>query len=178
MGPALELDGAVAVVTGAGSGIGRAAALAFAVRGARVVVSDLDGQRATAVAAEIESGGGHAIALRTDVTDSAALEVLRAACIGAFGPVDLVMNNVGVIAMGPPESLPLAEWQRVLDVNLLSVVRSNLVFLPGLLEQGRGHVVNTASVSGLLAQSGQEHEVAAHHAQQVHVEDALPLGQR
>lgn len=151
MGPALELDGAAAVVTGAGSGIGRAAAIAFAGRGARVVVSDVDGERANGVAAEITASGGRAIAIRIDVTDTAQLEVLRAACIGAFGSVDLVMNNVGVIAMGPPESLPVAEWQRVLDVNLLSVVRSNLVFLPGLLEQGRGHVVNTASVSGLLA---------------------------
>ena len=151
MGPALELDGAAAVVTGAGSGIGRAAALAFAGRGARVVVSDVDGERANEVAAEITANGGRAIAIRIDVTDTAQLEVLRAACIGAFGSVDLVMNNVGVIAMGPPESLPVSEWQRVLDVNLLSVVRSNLVFLPGLLEQRRGHVVNTASVSGLLA---------------------------
>jgi NAD(P)-dependent dehydrogenase (short-subunit alcohol dehydrogenase family) len=62
-----------------------------------------------------------------------------------------VVNNVGVVAMGPPESLPLEAWQRVLDLNLLSIARSNLVFLPLLLEQARGHVVNTASASGLLA---------------------------
>ena len=61
------------------------------------------------------------------------------------------MNNVGVLAMGPPESLPLEAWQRVLDLNLLSIARSNLVFLPHLIEQGRGHVVNTSSASGLLA---------------------------
>ena len=61
------------------------------------------------------------------------------------------MNNVGVIAMGPPETLPLEEWQRVIDINVLGIVRSNLVFLPHLIAQGRGHVVNTASVSGLLA---------------------------
>ena len=68
-----------------------------------------------------------------------------------FGRVDVVCNNVGVLAMGAPESLPLDAWQRVLDLNLLSIARSNLVFLPLLLEQGRGHVVNTASASGLLA---------------------------
>ena len=61
------------------------------------------------------------------------------------------MNNVGVLAMGAPEALPIEAWQRVLDLNLLSIARSNLVFLPLLLEQGRGHVVNTASASGLLA---------------------------
>jgi NAD(P)-dependent dehydrogenase (short-subunit alcohol dehydrogenase family) len=60
------------------------------------------------------------------------------------------MNNVGVLAMGPPETLPLTAWERVIDVNLLGMVRSNLVFLPLLIQQGRGHVVNTASVSGLL----------------------------
>lgn len=60
------------------------------------------------------------------------------------------MNNVGVLAMGPPESLPLEIWQRIIDINLLSIVRSNLVFLPHLLAQGKGHVVNTASVSGVL----------------------------
>ena len=62
-----------------------------------------------------------------------------------------MFNNVGVLAMGAPESLPVEAWQRVLDLNLLSIARSNLVFLPLLLEQGRGHVVNTSSASGLLA---------------------------
>jgi NAD(P)-dependent dehydrogenase (short-subunit alcohol dehydrogenase family) len=146
-----DLAGAAVVVTGAGSGIGRAAALSFARRGARVVVGDLDEARAGAVAAEVEAAGGGAVAVRADVTDLADVEGLRDACLERFGRVDVVMNNVGVIAMGPPETLPLEAWQRVVDVNLLSVVRSNLVFLPLLLDQGRGHVVNTASVSGLLA---------------------------
>jgi NAD(P)-dependent dehydrogenase (short-subunit alcohol dehydrogenase family) len=147
----IELDGARAVVTGAGSGIGRASAHAFARRGSRVVVSDVNLERARAVADEIELAGGSAIAARCDVAKTEDLESLRDACIARFGGVDLVMNNVGVIAMGPPESAPLEAWQRVLDLNVLGVVRSNLVFLPLLIEQGRGHVVNTASVSGLLA---------------------------
>lgn len=147
----IDLDGARAVVTGAGSGIGRASARAFARRGAQVVVSDVNRERAETVAHEILEAGGDAIATRCDVASERDFESLRDACRTHFGGIDLVMNNVGVLAMGPPESVPLEAWQRVLDLNVLGIVRSNLVFLPLLLDQGRGHVVNTASVSGLLA---------------------------
>ncbi|MCB0994649.1 MAG: SDR family NAD(P)-dependent oxidoreductase [Acidimicrobiales bacterium] len=147
----IELDRAAAVVTGAGSGIGRACALSFAERGARVIVSDIDADRVSAVVEEIRATGGTATGRRVDVTDTADLEALRDTCLSEHGRVDLVMNNVGVLAMGPPETLPLDAWQRVIDINVLGIVRSNLVFLPLLLEQGRGHVVNTASVSGLFA---------------------------
>ena len=67
-----------------------------------------------------------------------------------FGRIDVVMNNVGVLAVGAVEDIPLEAWQRIVDINLMSVVRSNLVFLPLLIEQGSGHVVNTASTAGLL----------------------------
>ena len=147
----LELTGAAAVLTGAGSGIGRACALSLAARGASVAVSDLDGDRADETASLVEAAGGTGVALRVDVAEQADLEALRDGCLTAFGRLDVVMNNVGVLAMGAPESLPLEAWQRVVDLNLLSIARSNVVFLPHLIEQGRGHVVNTASASGLLA---------------------------
>lgn len=146
-----DFDGSVAVLTGAGSGIGRAAASAFARRGARVVVSDIDESRAAQTAAAVAAEGGEAISSRVDVAQEDDLVDLRERAVNHFGRVDLVFNNVGVLAMGQPESLPVEAWQRVLDLNVLSVARSNLVFLPRLLEQGRGHVVNTASASGLLA---------------------------
>lgn len=146
-----ELDGSVAVITGAGSGIGRAAASAFARRGARVAVSDLDGKRAGQTAAEVMAAGADAIAVQADVSRQEDLEALRDRCLDHFGRLDLIFNNVGVLAMGPPESLPVEAWQRVMDLNVLSIARSDLVFLPLLLEQSRGHVVNTASASGLLA---------------------------
>ena len=85
------------------------------------------------------------------MAEQAQLEALRDRCLDRFGRVDIVMNNVGVIALGPPESLPVEAWSRVLDLNVLGIARSNVVFLPLLLEQGRGHVVNTSSASGLLA---------------------------
>jgi NAD(P)-dependent dehydrogenase (short-subunit alcohol dehydrogenase family) len=147
----IDLDGAAAVVTGAGSGIGRACARSFAARGARVVVSDVNAARVADVTAEIESDGGRAVGFTADVTEQTAAAGLRETSLDHFGRVDLVMNNVGVLTMGPPEAIGVEEWQRVIDVNLLSMVRSNLVFLPLLLAQGRGHVVNTASMSGLLA---------------------------
>ncbi len=143
----VELDGAVAVITGAGSGIGRAAAHAFARRGARIVVTDVDGGRARAVAAELED---RAVAEECDVASLADLQAVRELAVRRYGRVDLVMNNVGVLAVGPVEAIPLEAWERAIDLNLLSVVRSNLVFLPGLLEQGSGHIVNTASTAGLL----------------------------
>lgn len=143
----VDLTRAVAVITGGGSGIGRASAHALARRGARVVVADIDGERAVTVAAEI---GPSAAAVRCDVTEAADIEAARDLALERFGRVDVVMNNVGVLAVGAVEDIPLEAWQRIIDVNLLSVVRSNLVFLPGLLAQGSGHIVNTASTAGLL----------------------------
>jgi NAD(P)-dependent dehydrogenase (short-subunit alcohol dehydrogenase family) len=150
VGPFVDLDSAVAVITGAGSGIGRATAQSLARRGSRIVVTDVDEPRAVAVAEEVAAGGGEATALRCDVTQLSDIEAVRDAALDRFGRVDVVMNNVGVMALGPVELIPLEEWQRVIDVNLLGIVRSNLVFLPLLLHQGRGHVVNTASLAGLL----------------------------
>jgi NAD(P)-dependent dehydrogenase (short-subunit alcohol dehydrogenase family) len=144
---AVDLSKAVAVVTGGGSGIGRGSALAFSRRGAWVVVTDLDEERARAVAGEI---GDAAVAVRCDVTKVEDLEAARAIAIDRFGRVDLVHNNVGVLAVGPAEMIPLEGWARVVNINLMSVVRSLTVFLPGLLEQGAGHIVNTASTAGLF----------------------------
>jgi NAD(P)-dependent dehydrogenase (short-subunit alcohol dehydrogenase family) len=143
----VELQGAVAVVTGAGSGIGRAISLSFAARGARVVVTDIREDRALAVTDEL---GDAAVAAACDVTDLADLEAARDLALERFGRVDVVVNNVGVVVSGPVEAIPLDAWQRTIDVNLMGVVRSNEVFLPGLLAQGSGHIVNVSSTSGLL----------------------------
>jgi NAD(P)-dependent dehydrogenase (short-subunit alcohol dehydrogenase family) len=148
---AFDLDGAVAVLTGAGSGIGRATAMSLAARGVRIAASDLDSDRAEETSALITATGGEAIGVKVDVTEQEDLEELRNKCLEWFGCVDIVVNNVGVVAMGAPESLPLEAWTRVLDLNVLSVARSNHVFLPQLIEQERGHVVNMASVHGLLS---------------------------
>jgi NAD(P)-dependent dehydrogenase (short-subunit alcohol dehydrogenase family) len=110
-------------------------------------VTDIDADRATSVTAEL---GGQGVAARCDVTSTSDLEAVRDIAIERYGRVDVVMNNVGILAVGPVEAIPLEAWQRVIDINLLGLVRSNLVFLPLLIGQGSGHIVNTASTAGLL----------------------------
>jgi NAD(P)-dependent dehydrogenase (short-subunit alcohol dehydrogenase family) len=143
----------VAVITGGASGIGRATALALGREGARVVVADINTERAREVADEIVALGSEAIVVRTDVGHDDALDALRDATLARFGRVDVVMNNVGVLAMGDPPNLPLSAWRRTIDLNLMSVARSINAFLPGLLQQGSGHIVNTASTAALWGYS-------------------------
>ena len=139
-----QLTGKVAVLTGAGSGIGRATALALGAEGVKVVVSDIDEARALAVADEITRLGGSALG---------EVALLRVAAMEAFGAVDIVMNNVGVLVLGQPTNIPMRAWRRMIELNLLSVVRSMDTFLPGLIEQGSGHFINTASTAGLYGYS-------------------------
>jgi NAD(P)-dependent dehydrogenase (short-subunit alcohol dehydrogenase family) len=144
-----NISGRVAVLTGAASGIGEGAAAALAKAGAKIVVADLNIAGAEAVAAGIAAKGGEALAVRCDVGLDGEFENLRDRTLERFGAVDIVMNNAGVILSGLPEDVPPGEWARVLNINLMSVVRSNAVFLPIFLQQGAGHIVNTSSFAGL-----------------------------
>jgi NAD(P)-dependent dehydrogenase (short-subunit alcohol dehydrogenase family) len=146
-----DFSGRVAVVTGAGSGIGRSTAVLLARLGAAVHAADLDEQAAVAVVAEIEGRGGRATAHPVDVTDPAAVEALADRVFEAEGAVDILHNNAGVGHGGPVEETSLEEWQRVLSVNLMGVVHGIHYFVPRMLIQGRpGHIVNTASMAGLV----------------------------
>ena len=145
-----DLAGAAAVVTGAGSGIGRAVARELARRGTRVLVTDVDDERARSVAAEITEGGNTAVWQHLDVTASDDFVAARDRALAEFGAVDVVMNNVGIMVGGRPEGIHAAAWRDLLDVNVLGIVRSNEVFLPLLMGQRRGHIVNTASTAGII----------------------------
>jgi len=170
-----DLQDRVVVITGGGSGIGRGSALAFARAGAKVVVADRDDDRSESVAKEARAVGPGALSVRCDVVSDADLTALRDRALEHFGAIDVIMNNVGVIAAGSPLDIPLSDWQRVIDVNLLSVVRSNAVFLPLLLAQGEGHVVNTASTNALYAYSSDRLPYTATKAAIVAISEALAL---
>lgn len=171
----IELNGKTAVITGAASGIGRSTALAMARRGARLVLGDIDEAGAQSAAEQIRDAGGRAVAVRADVATQEAFEQLRDTALAEFGSVDVVMNNVGVITRGLPEHIPVEEWQRIIDVNLMSVVRSNAVFLPLLLEQQSGHVINTASFAGLFTYAYDRQPYAATKAAIVQISEGLAL---
>ena len=170
-----NLQGKTAVVTGGASGIGRASALALARRGVNLVVADIDEPGALAVAHEITQAGGRAVGVKCDVGQDSAFEELKALALERFGGVAIVMNNVGVLTRGLPEQIPLEEWQRILNLNLFSVVRSNLAFLPLLLAQGEGHIVNTASFAGLFTYSFDRAPYAAAKAAIIQISEGLAL---
>lgn len=147
--PQPPFDGRTALIYGAAKGIGRAAALEFACRGARVAIADIDKAGADETAAAIVASGGKAVGLRCDVTSDLSVREAAVAAEVALGDIDIVMNNVGGILHGNPEDIPVGEWERILSLNLLSAVRSNAVFLPRMIARGSGHIVNTASFAGL-----------------------------
>jgi NAD(P)-dependent dehydrogenase (short-subunit alcohol dehydrogenase family) len=147
----VDLTGRVAVVTGAGSGIGRATARLLARRGAAVHAADLDADAARAVVEEIAREGGRAVAHAVDVSDAEAVEGLARDVYAQEAAVDVLHNNAGIGHAGPVEETSLEDWRRVVEVNLMGVVHGVHAFVPRLLAQGRpSHIVNTASMAGLL----------------------------
>lgn len=145
----------IAIVTGGGSGIGRALCEAIVQRGAHVVVADLDGDAAEKVAKRLqERGPGSAEPAELDVADADAVAELVTSVHRDHGRLDFMFNNAGVAVGGPPEELTLAHWERALDVNLRGVIHGCHAAHPLMVEQGFGHIVNTASVAGLIPNPG------------------------
>ncbi|MEO8202485.1 MAG: SDR family NAD(P)-dependent oxidoreductase [Betaproteobacteria bacterium] len=140
----------VAVVTGGASGLGRAMALHFAREGMHIAIADIEQDRIDAVIAEIVALGVRAIGVRTDVSKSEEVDALAQRVVKDLGGVHVVCNNAGVSPLGAAWENTLADWQWMLGVNLWGVIHGVRAFTPLLLAQDEGHIVNTASVAGLI----------------------------
>ena len=137
------------VITGAGGGLGRALALAFARRGWKIAICDVNATGLQATAARISDHGVDVLVQECDVTSDHDIEQLRDTCVRKWGGIDVLINNAGVASMGAIHREPLSRWQRLIDINLLGVVRGCKTFVPLLKEQSGGHIVNIASIAGI-----------------------------
>lgn len=149
-----RLAGRTALITGAGSGIGRAAAILFAAEGAHVVVCDRDAQAGESVADQISSTQGSALAVATDVTSLEQVERAVKAAVEAFGSLDVLYANAGIEGGGQAHSVTSADWQRVIDINLTGVWHSIRAALGPMIEAGSGSIITQASTAGLVGVPG------------------------
>jgi len=166
----IDFKGQVAIVTGAGGGLGRAHALALAARGAKVLVNDLGGARdgsggsvsaAEAVAAEIRAAGGEALANGASVTDFAAVQAMVQQAMTAWGRVDILVNNAGILRDKTFAKMDLADFELVLQVHLMGAVHCNKAVWPIMNAQQYGRILMTTSSTGLFGNYGQTNYGAA-----------------
>lgn len=149
-----QLSGQVAVITGGASGIGLALAHRFADEGMKLVLGDIEQPALDDATAALKERGADVLGVTTDVSDPASVDALRDATLKTFGAVHVVCNNAGVAVGGRVWEIPLEQWHWLLGVNLFGVIHGIRSFVPLLLEQGEGHIVNTASVAGLTSNPG------------------------
>lgn len=167
-----QFKGANALIYGGGKGIGRAVAQEFARRGARLAIADLDLAAAQDTATLI---GGAAIALQCNVLSETSVQETADAAEAALGTIDIVMNNVGGMLNGHPEDIPMAEWQRMMDINYFAAVRGVNHFLPKFIARGGGHIVNTASFAGLYPYAASRIPYAAAKAAVIAMSESLAI---
>jgi clavulanate-9-aldehyde reducatase len=149
-----SLDGKVAAITGASSGIGEATAELFANEGAKVALLARRGDRLGELAKKIEDGGGKAIPIEIDITDHGKVEAAMAEIAGRLGGLHHLINNAGVMLLGAVEGWDINDWRRMIDVNLLGLLYCTREALPIIRESGGGHIVNVSSVAGRTASFG------------------------
>ena len=145
-----DLNGKTAVVTGAASGIGLALTEQFLGAGAKVVMADVEEAALVREATRLQNAGADVLAVLTDVTVAAQVENVRDQALAQYGAVHVVCNNAGVAPAGPMLDTTAADWRWIVDVNVLGVAYGVVTFGPLFVEQGEGHIVNTASEAGLV----------------------------
>ena len=156
----MRLDGKVAVITGAGRGLGKEAALLFAKEGAKVMVCDINQESAEEVASSVNAGGGEALAFRVDVTDAASVQAMVDAVVKRYGRIDVLVNNAGITADAQLVKMTDDQWDRVINVNLKGVYLCTKAVAPVMIAKGSGRIINTSSVVGIYGNFGQTNYVA------------------
>jgi NAD(P)-dependent dehydrogenase (short-subunit alcohol dehydrogenase family) len=155
---------ATAIITGGASGIGRALAEELAKRGCEAVLADLQIELAEEVASKIYLSGGKAKAVKVDVTDYPAMEYLVQETVKRTGRLDYIFNNAGIGIAGPVERYGIHDWNQIIDVNLRGVINGIQATYKMMLTQGFGHIVNTASMAGLMSNPGNVNYATTKHA--------------
>ncbi len=143
----MRLKDKVAIITGAGSGIGRGIALAFAKEGAKVVVADWSEQGGKETVKQI---GKEAVFVKTDVSKAEDIDKMAKTCLDKFVRIDILVNNAGIVKFGPLHETSEQDWDAVLNINLKSVFLGSKKVIPQMLKQGQGKIINTASIAGLV----------------------------
>ena len=159
-----KLDGKVAIVTGATSGMGRESAKLFAKEGAKVVVCGRNEERAAAVVDDIKAEGGEAIYIIVDMANLDEVPKIYEETMDAYDTIDVLFNNVGVLSMSPLMDVTLEEWNKVFNVNVTSALVLTQLVAPVMKEKGHGTIVNTCSVASFGAHHGFAAYVDSKHA--------------
>ena len=149
-----KLEGKVAIITGASSGIGEATAIALAAEGAKVVIAARRVERLEAVAKQIIDHGGQALSIVSDITDEAQAKNVIQKAHTEFGHIDILVNNAGISFPGRIENADPSNWRKMIDINVLALMYTTHIALPIFKAQKSGHIVNISSVAGRIARAG------------------------
>ncbi len=146
----MRLENKTAIVTGAGSGIGRAIALLFSKEGAKIVVADVSEKGGKDTVKKIEGKGGEAVFVKTDVSKSKDIDEMVKTCLKEFGQVDILVNNAGIHKSASLTETSEKDWDETIDVDLRGVFLGSKRVIPEMVKQGKGKIINTASIAGLV----------------------------